>query len=109
MSHDSKVPFAPDPFGGVVIAVSPSSNAARDGYISRVGASGDFSGRVSLPDGSVSSMAVFNDRAVVVTGHCGLQPRMSSAPTEFRKFGIKGSRRVQKFLVAKYDGGANRQ
>lgn len=108
-SEQGRVPFAADPLGGALLPVAPSGPQARDGFVSRIDASGNLPGRVQLPEGFVSSIAVGGDRSVVMAGHGGID----EAPAPTRGFGRPGLRlrapaRVGSLYVAKYGADAQR-
>jgi hypothetical protein len=107
-SVDGKVPFASDPLGGVLVPVAPTNQNATDGFVSRVDATGNLPGRVSLPDGHVSSIAVAGDRTVVVAGHGGIQGQAPSMPVGRRRLLMKQPARVQQLFLAKYGNDAQR-
>ncbi|MFW5740454.1 MAG: hypothetical protein ACOC1F_08815 [Myxococcota bacterium] len=108
-SGDGDVPFAPDPLGGALLAVGPTERAARDGFVSRIAAAGNLPGRVSLPDGHVSSVAVGADRSVVVAGHAGMTEAPASSGGAGRlRFRLRPRSQVDSLFVAKYDAGAER-
>lgn len=105
-SDDGKVPFAPDPMGGVLLPVAPSGASIQDGFVSRIDATGNLPGRVPLADGHVSSISVAADRSVVVTGHGGFDQPAARPPRG--RFALLAKTPVSRLFVAKYDGNANR-
>lgn len=107
-SQDGKVPFAPDPFGGVLLPVAPSAATARDGFIVRVDPRGDLPGQVPLPDGHGSSLAVHQDRTVVVVGHGGLEAPASGRKKGPMRFAHRQAGQAHRLFIAKYDDKAER-
>ena len=104
-SEQGRVAFAADPVGGALLPVAPTGPQTRDGFVSRIDERGNLPGRVQLPEGFVSSIAVTAERSVVVAGHGGIDkaPARNSGRLALR---LRAPAQVGSLFVAKYGADA---
>ncbi|MCL2825143.1 MAG: hypothetical protein FWD57_14225 [Polyangiaceae bacterium] len=104
-NDESKLPIAVDPEGGMLMPAAPG-RAERLGSVLRLDRAGQTIGRVTLQEGIASSVAVREDKSVLVVGYSG-QSRTEGSTS--RRGGTPGTERGGSSLfISNYDINARR-